>query len=376
MINVREINAIAELSEVRVAWEALLARTASGTFFHTLDWLECYWRHFGDRQRLRVLIVLDDDRPIGVLPLVVRAESTRVGSLRILTYPLHDWASFFGPIGPEPAATLLAGLKHLCDTDRDWDILDLRWVNGDGNDRGLTEQAMFQAGFQPRAQKWDRTSLVEFSGDWNAYWKSRDGKFRRNIERTQRAMREQGRLELMRYRPAASNGNCDPRWDVYEQCVALAQCSWQAESDDKTSMCHAEMAGYFRDAHRAASRLGAADMNVLCLDDRPIAFAYCYHWRGAVIGLRMGFDPHVAQLSPGLVLQKMMLEESCRRGDSSFDLGTGSQDIKRHWRTSLVPSYRISHFPADILRAQLLRLNRWLRQRFKGENDFACSQVV
>ena len=190
-------------------------------------------------------------------------------------------------------------------------------------------------------------------------------------------MLKQGQVELVRCRPAAvSDGQADPRWGLYEQCVELARKSWQAESGDQTSLCHAEMCDYFRDAHRAANRLGAADINLLYLDQEPIAFAYCYQWQGEVIGLRMGFDPSYAPLRPGQVLQKMMLEDSCRRGDRTFVLGTGSQAFKRHWRTSLEPSYRISHFPADNLRAQLLRLNRWLRRQIHGEQDFACSQLV
>ena len=95
-----------------------------------------------------MLVVRADEQPLGILPLVVRSESTRVGRVRTLTYPLHDWATFYGPIGPNPTATLLAGLHHVHQTRRDWDLLDLRWVDLDGCDRGRTERAMRQNRFQ------------------------------------------------------------------------------------------------------------------------------------------------------------------------------------------------------------------------------------
>ena len=139
------------------------------------------------------------------MPLVVRTESTRVGRLRMLTYPLQDWATFFGPIGPNPSATLVAGLRHVRQTPRDWDVLDLRWVDVDGADLGRTERAMAQTGFRPCGQKWDRTSLVELPETWQAYWQGREAKFRKNIDRLQRRMAEQGRMELVRYRP-------EPAW--------------------------------------------------------------------------------------------------------------------------------------------------------------------
>ena len=42
-----------------------------------------------------------------------------VGPLRVLGYPLAGWGSFYGPIGPNPADTLKAGLRHIHETQRE-----------------------------------------------------------------------------------------------------------------------------------------------------------------------------------------------------------------------------------------------------------------
>jgi CelD/BcsL family acetyltransferase involved in cellulose biosynthesis len=89
--------------------------------------------------------------------------------------------------------------------------------------------------------------------------------------------------------------------------------------------------------------------------------------------MRKGFDPRFARFSPGLVLQKLMLEDGHRRGDRFYDLGTGDHESKAPWRTSTRAIYRFTHFPPTVFRAQLLKWNRWLRQRLRGENDVACS---
>jgi len=377
MIDVREINQVEDLQEFRLSWKALLTQTPGASFFHSLAWLECYWKHFAPGQRLRVLVVSEDRQPVGIMPLVVRTEATRIGRVRMLSYPLHDWATFFGPIGPNPSATLVAGLRHVRQTPRDWDLLDLRWVDADGNDLGVTERAMAQVGFVPHKQKWDRTSLVELPETWQAYWEGRETRFRRNIDRLQSRMAAQGRVEFVRYRPeAVSQGEVDPRWDLYDTCVALARRSWQGESGDKTNLCHAEVSGFFRDAHQAAARLSAVDLCVLYFNDEPVSFVYNYCWHGAVYGLRRGFDPKFKHLRTGLVLQKMMLEDGHRRGDRCYDFGSGNHDTKQSWRTRMQTSYRFTFFPTLVFRAQLLRWNRWLRSRLHGEHDIACRQVV
>ena len=70
----------------------------------------------------------------------------------------------------------------------------------------------------------------------------------------------------------------------------------------------------------------------------------------SVYGLRRGFDPQFKHLWPGLVLQKMMLEDGHRRGDRCYDLGAGSHDTKQPWRTTVQASYRFTFFPALVLR--------------------------
>jgi hypothetical protein len=156
MACVREINRIEELSEYRSVWGTLLAETKGASFFQSLEWLEAYWRHFGAGQKLRTLVVgADEDRPLGILPLVVRTERTRVGHVRVATYPLQDWGSFYGPVGGHPAETIRAGLEHVGRTRRDWDLIELRWLGGPGTETAETEQAMRQAGLQAYRTRWE-----------------------------------------------------------------------------------------------------------------------------------------------------------------------------------------------------------------------------
>ncbi|MBN2474338.1 MAG: GNAT family N-acetyltransferase [Pirellulales bacterium] len=377
MIRVDEVNDIYELAGYRLHWSSLLPQTPNATFFQSLDWLETYWRHFGGNERLRVLVVSSDARPVGILPLVVRTETTRVGPVRVLTYPLHDWGTFYAPIGPNPTATLTAGLRHIRQSRRDFDLFDLRWVDLDGCDRRRTERAMRRAGFDPRKQAWNRAPQVDLSGDWDEYWDSRSKKWRHNVCRLQRRLDEQGDVRHLRYRPrSAAEGGGDPRWDLYEACLRVAERSWQSSASNGTTLCDASVRDYLRDTHAAAARSGSLDLNLLLLGGRPIAFAYNYHYRGHVCELRKGFDPEFAKLRPGVALTRLMLEDSFQRADRCHDMGSGSLAVKRPWQTSIATSYRYTHFPLFVPRVQLLRMKRWLQDRVYGEESIACAQTA
>ncbi len=365
MSNVVEINRIEELEHYHLAWSALLRQTSGGSFFQSLEWLRAFWRHYGSDKRLRVLIVYADSAPIGIVPLIVLREPTKIGRVRVLTYPLHDWGSFFGPVGPNPTATLLAALAHVRDTRRDWDLLDLRWINRDEHDRGRTETAMAAVGFSCQPSVWKESAIIDTSTSWDEYFASRTSKFRNNVRRAIKRVARQGTLRFERYRPLGSAyGDDDPRWDLYDTCVDLAQRSWQGKSSTGTTLSHASVRGFLRDAHGAAARAGSLDVTLLSLDGRPVAFGYNYHMHGRVFGLRVGVDQELAKHGLGTVLYEQSFRDSFERGDEVFDLGPGSLKAKRPWYTSVRPSYRCTHYPLRSPRVQLLRMKHWLSRRW------------
>lgn len=361
MTDVIELNRLESLAEHRQDWDALLGQTPSASLFHTLDWLEIYWRHYGADQRLRTLIVREDGQAVGILPLVVTPEWTRLGTIRVLTYPLHSWGSYYGPIGPDGPATLRAGLDYLRQTPRDWDLLELRWVGAPGTDPAASGQAMRTCGLQGVEGLWHHTALVDLRGDWQGYLAARTSKWRNNLNRWQRKLAARGKVEYSRYRPRGeSQGESDPRWDLYGACEELARRSWQGSSADGTTLSHDSVRPFLREVHATAARLGAVDVNLLSLDGEPLAFAYNYWWNGTGYGLRIGYDAQQSRDGAGNLLYAKMIEDSFRRGDRWHDLGIGSLDIKRQFLTDLAAIYRYSHFPLGAPRAQILRLKRWL----------------
>ncbi len=317
MITVREINEIAGLAEIRALWGELLAKTPGASFFQSLEWLETYWEHFGAGQRLRTLVVSFNEKPIGILPLVIRQQRRMLGSVRVLGYPLDDWGSFYGPLGLDPATVLLAGGAHIRATRRDWDLFELAWVDAQGLDGGRTRRSLAEAGLKTSADRGPLSALIELDAhhDWESYWQSRGSHWRNNVRRSERKLSQKGEIRYLRYRPPANleGESPDARWDWYEACETIARSSWQGTSKTGTTLTHEAIRPFLRDCHLRAVELGALDLNLLFVDDRPAAFNYAYHHRGYVFGLRTGFDPSLAAEGAGTVLQARMIEDCFAR---------------------------------------------------------------
>ena len=357
MLQILEINDIAKLSEVEDIWAELLAQTEGADFFRTAQWLKVYWKHFGSDKQVKILLVQDGDRPVGILPLVVSTREKRAGQFRVVEFPMDYWGSFYGPVGPAPQEALRAGLEYLMTQPRDWDYIDLHWLPGDQPSVESTDFTRHEE---------DIIAVADLSAGWDGYWASRSRNWRSNCRRNIKKVEAAGEMEFIRYRPLGKeHGEGDPRWDLFEAMQQIAICSWQADSTDGTTMTHTEIARFLRDMHIAAAASGNLDLNLLYLNGKPVAFNYNYHYRGYVSSLRLGFDPEVGKLGVGTALTHAMLQDSCQRGDHTFDFLPGSHEVKRPWQTHLKPSVRFEHLPANSPRVQLLRAARWLRSRWR-----------
>ena len=357
-LRVCELNSIGDLDGLEATWNDLLSSTVDAHFFHTLEWLRSYWRHFGRAQRLRLLIVEDGDCVVGIVPMVVRSEPRKVGQVRILTYPLDDWGSFFGPLGRDRSAILRAAFHHLAETPRDWDLLDVRFLAQASELAECTRDAFRNQNWQFVEHVRDETSIVSLPETWDDFLSSRPSKVRHNLRRFERRIRARGHLRHVAFRPEP--GCQDPRWDLYDECVGVASRSWQGASLTGTTLSHPEVHDFLRETHQVATQLGAVDLHLLYLDGLPLAFTYNYHWRGRVYGLRSGFDASLSRDGVGNTMYACAIRHAIARGDVIYDLGPGSRRGKRHFADRIVPVAHLQYFHPLAPKAQLLRVKHWL----------------
>lgn len=363
MVEVVEVNDIEELGQYRMLWNSLFAATPNASYFLTFDWLEACWKHFGQGQKLRVLIPFAGGEALGILPLCVRRERHRLSTVRVLTYPLDNWGTWYGPIGPNPSATMMAAMQHIRRTPRDWDMLELRWVPADGTEGGKTARSLRSAGMLTQKREYQWTSFVDLPGEWDAFVSAKSKSLRSQFKRQLRAFDEQA-VEFVRHRPApARDGDGDPRWDLYAMCEEIAAASWQGSVSNGNTLTHDRVRDFYRDAHAAAARIGMVDVNLVLYQGRPAAFLYNYVCDGRVFSLRMGYDRAVSEKGLGSSLILKCVQDSIRRGDRTIDFGPGEREHKRRLRTRTESTYQLTYTPIDSWRSQAVRLTRWAKDR-------------
>ena len=376
MLQVREINQLSELTSLRETWSRLLRATPRYSFFQTLEWLEAAWDHY-PQQRLRAVVVERDGEVIGIVPFCVRTERRRIGAVRVLTYPLDDWSTFYGPISAEPAIVIKAALRHIEATPHNWDFIDLRYV-----DQATVEYMAIGETFRELGSRFFVRPRMEvrfcsMSEGWESYVESRSRNWRRQMRRDIEVLEKTGPVELLRYRPEAGGTGRDARTvEIYEICEQIAAKSWQAEAESQSTLSSPRVRNLLLEIHCRAAALGMLDTNILTVGGLPVAFNYNYVADGRTYGLRAGFDPTAEMEHCGRILLYKMLEDSFARGDEEYSFGPGRQAYKDRFATKMRYAYTFRSYSRSSLKARLLQWRERIADSLYSEKDLVEKNLV
>lgn len=371
-----EINDPARLSDLAIAWDRLHRRTPGATFFQTLEWLTITLRHFKREQKLRVLVISEGDEPVGIVPFTVRTEAFRLGPLRVLSFPLDGWGTFYGPIGKEPVGLMQDALEHIRRQPRDFDVIDFRYLCEQADHFPELAQAITHQPLKFFERPRMEVPIVELADSWEEFTKSKSKNWRRGMKREQERARQHGKLRYVRYRTDIETGRIDPRWDLFEQSRTVAQRSWQSQSPMEAAFCSSRVTSLLRDLHVEAALNGMLDMNLLYLDERPVAFLYNYVCREHVYCLRSGYDASCPAKGLGTILLAECIEDSHNRGDVQINFGPGKQDYKLRFATEIQRAMTVTHYNPWGVHTQMLATRAIIDPKIPGYDDRCQKRLV
>jgi CelD/BcsL family acetyltransferase involved in cellulose biosynthesis len=364
MCHVHELNDARDVSQIRADWDRLLEQTDGATFVHSAAWFEAWWRRFGGGARLRLLVVEDVDRPIGIVPLAVRRLRTPLGRLPVLQYACDGPGCFCGPVGPDGLHVLSRALEHLRDGRRDWAMLELSGVDKQRRDRRSTPSALTSAGLAAIESPASNVWVTDLAGTYEDFLVHRSKHWRKIRRKSEEKLASLGEVRFVRHRPPpAARGQADPSWELFAACEAIA-ARLHAETLDG-SAGRPDVLSFLREVHEPACAAGAADLSVLFVGERPAAFSYGVHHRGTVEAIWTELDPVLGEAA-AMVLFDRMLRDSYARGDGALERSdplAGDHSLEAGRR---IVTYRYCHYRAGALRAQLLNLLRTWGGRFRS----------
>ncbi len=345
-----------EVQQLAEAWNELQAQTPDSTFFHTWEFFQCLWRHFGHRRQLQVLAYLRAGEVRGILPLVIQRVRTRLGWMRFLTFPLDDWGSFYSPLGPNICQTLQACLEvALHHKSQPWEVFELRWVDLEGESGRAILQAVQELGLPAVVRTREHAAWIHLEQSWAEFLRRRP-RWKKSFRQSLNRLRRQGQVQLVRHRPLPE----EPlRWEPLEDAMLVAARSWQAQSRVGNTLSHPRFVPFLRDLYAAAWSRGELDLALLYLDHMPVAFFFNLIRSGRLYGLRTGYDQQLRRFGPGVVTLGLLLQQSIERGDRWVDMGSELYPYKKQLADQLRPVGSITLACRGGLRSRVYALKQF-----------------
>ena len=315
---IHEIAARDELDSMRTDWLTLWRNTPTATPFQSPDWLIPWWKHFGVGS-LRVLLLLNDKRIVGIAPLFVRDDVR----LCLVGHGNTDYMDILAA-DPECAPAIF---KHLCQ-NRSWDEIEFENLRG--------ESSLLAATNCPDVSEYveeqDACPVLSLPAREDEFIASLPRQLQHNLNYYWRKLANLGEVKI-------EQANENNFAELFEALLSLHEARWRMNAASGV-LREIEVQNFHHDAAAGLLSHDALRLYALRLDARIIASLYAFHHGRCTYYYLSGFDPQFRRYSPGTILVAHAIRAAIREGDVSFDFLRGREDYKYRWGARDRPIYR------------------------------------
>lgn len=330
------ITRLDDLIDHRHAWLDLLARSSANEPVLSPQWLETWWQVFGEGRSLRTVLVYQDGRLIGLIPLLARRLWHRgVVPLRRLELlatgePEADeiYSEYLNLISEQGQENRIA--RVFVSALREgklgpWDELSLDMLDGLSPMTRALLHELRRARLLDEVTAHRPCPYIPLPATWEAYLAQISSSRRYFIKRTLKAFEQWAGKELVLKR-ASTLAELEQGFDILAELHAKR---WQ----------HAGSAGVFSSErfcrfHRTVMGKLLASGNLeliwLCKGDRPLAAVYNIVWDNKVYFYQSGRCTDVpSKVRPGIAIHIYAIQDSIKRGRTKYDFLAGATRYKQ-----------------------------------------------
>lgn len=371
MIKLDVFESLDGLLDLREEWDRLLRRCSYRTPFYSLDWLGIWWRAFGSGFGLRVLVMRDGGRLVGIAPLMYSVEKRgplrirKLGSVRNYYTPKTDFL-----LAEQEEACLRRVLKYCTAESDQWDMVEFTYLPEDSGNAGRLEGLLKSQGTPSLVRTSHESPYVRFEGGFEAYMKTRSTRFRRNLSNAGNRLRKAGESEfiVLRDDPEALGAHL-------EDLFSLSLRSWKGETGTATG-AQAGLRRFYGDVAKCWQVKGGLELRLLKLNGAYIASMISLVEQGRVYTLKTDYDTQYGRLSPGNLIFRSLLEDHLNGGTREIDFLAVKQAYLDRWCTGYRRHFNICIFKEKSPYSRLIyHLKRDLKPVYRDARARAESLV-
>jgi CelD/BcsL family acetyltransferase involved in cellulose biosynthesis len=351
-MSVRVITQDGDFSALQASWNELFVCNPGHRPYQSWEWNFTWWKHHGRAGDLRLIVVEEDGRLLGVAPLYLarRFRGLPLRHLRFIAHKRADYLDF--PVRPGFETTFFRELfQHLRDELRGWRFLEIRDLPDTSPNLSFVQREATGTPSLWHLEPGEQCVTLPLTSTFEEYLASLSKRFRKDVGYYRRSFERSFASEFRAVSapseiPAALN-------DV----IAVYKARWQ-ETKGVTEYDEGEAARFEREISRVLSAAGMYQLYLLYADKKPAAGILAYVRNNRCYVERFAHSPEFHKYSVGTVLLAMAIEHAIARGCTEFDLMRGAEDYKFRWNGQSRQTYRVRLFRSRLMRRMVAIVDR------------------
>ena len=307
-------------------WQRLHARCPDATPFNTWEWLFSWWQAYGGARRLRLLTCRSDGELVGVAPLCVSTENTRLGThcevLRFVGDGSFDSDYLGFLILPAAYARVMEHIAEWLSQDKGWHVMVLSELPDRSPLPGVLRDYAQRLRLRCRIE-YRSCGVLDLPRSLEDYLRERQSRFRTKLRALLRRL-DAGELAFER--------DCEPRElrRKLRSLFALHQRRWH-ESGEPGVFGAASKRRFYAGFVPRFARRGWLRLYSLRMGTTYVAHQLCFGGNGTTFLLQEGFDVSDPAASYGQMLRAAVIRELIQAGESRYDFLGGFSKHKADW---------------------------------------------
>jgi CelD/BcsL family acetyltransferase involved in cellulose biosynthesis/GNAT superfamily N-acetyltransferase len=319
------IDSFDRLLSLETGWNSALQKSGERTVFLRHEWFRCWWEAFGEKKEMAVLVLKDGGEIKAVAPLMFVKENFRGIPVRKVKFIENDNSPRCDFIVPDPEKreeVVGAILNYLFEAKDRWDVIEFNNMPDESPNLKLVteiaaeEQALFAA------KKGLNSPYVVINTDWDTFFSSRSKRFRKNLRTKKNKLDKFGpyTIEKVTYFDKS----------LIDIIARVSENSWK-KNIDKTISYSNQTGNFFAGLSKLADERKWLSIWLMKIDGRAAAYEYHLNYENKDFALKADYDEQFAELSPGSILDRHVIENAFKEEKNEYDLGSGSAFYKTNW---------------------------------------------
>lgn len=353
-MNIEIIDNIESLKQQKNAWGNILSNTNNGNPYIEIDWLVNWWNFLGENHQMLVIKICEGAEIIAYCPFMI----THKKWFNEINFIGHGSAAFNDfIILPDKRKQVIR-----CVTEFLLELPGNYFVNLYGMLENFANYIIFtqylaQKGINFHANP-TRCYYIDINRrEFNSFFKNMFGKSSR-----QTMLRKEKRLE--RLGKLTFNEN---ETQAIDEIFELHKKRWRSMLGSK-NFSRGLTKEFFKSFIVNKNDTFNTFINTLKLNDRILAFVYCYECNGYVTLYSIAHDDDFSIFSPGEIVCRKTIESCFNNSKVRYDFGGGYEPYKAKWTNDFINVNTIT-FPTGGLFTRLffakLRLEKYIKNKFK-----------